>query len=55
MIRTYEPSDGTQYDAKTTLEATPPLIVLHEPSTYFLGADTEGSCVIGRDILQIKM
>jgi hypothetical protein len=55
MIRTYKHSDGTQYDAKTTLDATPPLVVLHEPSTYFLGADTEGSCVIDRDILQLKM
>jgi hypothetical protein len=55
MIRTYKHSDGTQYDAKTALDATPPLVVLHEPSTYFLGADTEGSCVIDRDILQLKM
>lgn len=46
MIRTYEPSDGAQFETNTTFDTTPTLIVLHELSTYFLSPDTETSCVI---------
>jgi len=41
MIRTYKDSDGAPFDTKATLDASPTLIVVHEPSAYFLDPDTE--------------
>jgi len=46
LIRTYMPSDGAQLDAKATLDASPTLIVLHEPSAYFLDLDIETSYTV---------
>jgi len=41
MIRTYKSSGGAQFDTKATLDASPTLIVVHEPSAYFLDPETE--------------
>jgi len=47
MIRTYKLSDNDlQFETKTTFDTTPTLIVLHEPSAYFLEETMETSCVV---------
>jgi len=46
MIRTYELSDGAQFEANTTLDTMPTLIVLHELSAYFLTPDMETSYTV---------
>ncbi|KAH7930252.1 hypothetical protein BV22DRAFT_1101856 [Leucogyrophana mollusca] len=44
-FRTHETSTSAPIDAKTTLESAPSLIVLHEPSAYFLSESSDNLCV----------
>lgn len=47
MFRIPQPIDGASLDPKTTLDIAPSLVVLHEPSAYFLPliASDPDSCV----------
>lgn len=52
MLRTHEPADSASMDVRVTLNAPPVLVVLFEPSAYFLSDDTP--CVEGSDYLLSK-
>ncbi|KAF9224288.1 hypothetical protein BS17DRAFT_779595 [Gyrodon lividus] len=43
MLRTHEVSASVPVDLKATIDIAPALLILHEPSTYFLSQEEDNS------------
>lgn len=54
LFRLYDQSEGSDYDVKTTLDTAPALIVLHEPSAYFMTDDAQTSYVTDLDSIAMN-